>query len=129
MSDKRSDVAKIESEFINLIKKATEISATAVVNKANSIVYANTRFANNTFRESIVKSSALYSGGDVNIDIRFSPYNIRSKKSPVYAKPLDEGHRLVYFGKPTSKFIAGKHFSEPARNTGMIVLEKMISEI
>jgi hypothetical protein len=123
------DVNEIQKKLISVIEKACEVSATSAISKANSIVYANAKYATENFRSSIVKSNAVYNGNNVKISIRFAPTNVRSNKGKVYAQPLDLGHRLVYFGKETGKHVEGKFFSGPAKQTGKTVLESILSEV
>ena len=123
------DVDNIQKRVVSFIKNACEVSAKSTISKANSIVYADAKYATGNFKNSIVKGNATYNGDTVSLDIHFAPVNIKSNIGKVYAQPLDEGHKLVYFGKPTNKIVKGKHFSEPAAQTGRTVLESILREI
>ena len=83
--------------------------------KAKSIVYSNTKYAKGRFRESS-KAEIISDYGNKTVTgiLTFNPINPSSKQKTSYAKALDMGHKLVYFGKPTSYWVSGKFFSSPA---------------
>ncbi len=86
---------------------------------ANSYVYKNTRYATGRFSRSQEKKyteSNLYVEGE----LRFKAKSPGAKYS--YAIALDRGHRLVFFGKPTNRYVKGKHYLAPAYDAGKKVL-------
>lgn len=98
--------------------------------KAKAIVYNNARFAKGGFRnssEAVVTSD--YGNKTVTGELTFKPYNPRSKQRTSYAKALDMGHKLVYFGKPTSYWVKGKFFSGPAEQTVREELKRMFESV
>lgn len=114
---------KVQNIAIDSVGFAIDISSEV----AHSIIYSGAKYATGRSKSETYKS-VVFEADSVIGTLTIIPINPASNEQVSYAKALDRGHKLVYFGKPTNRFIQGKHFSEPARRVALDVVKTMFKK-
>jgi len=121
-------LTKLKNDINKAVLASMKFAVDSAQQTALQVIYANSKYGKGITKRSTKQSIELGKNQIVG-KVMISPSNPRSRAKTSYARALDEGHKLVFFGKPTNRFVTGKHYTEPALKAGTNAFENNMREL